>query len=359
MSKAYFENNLNYSYANEDSTVEETIVQTERSKRILTVCGSGSRTIPLINDTTEHIDIVDLSEFQLSWSKLFLASYEKLNFAEFKEFWGYDPITQTDRKKQFTELVQKVDERLLDIFNENEWSSPIYYGGWEQTYQKLSRIVRLFLGSKLIADLEDSKDISDQWKIFSSVSFQLRWKAVLFIVGNRALFNSLLYKGHFIKKNLPVGYVQFYINAFERLFKLTHIRDSFFLQFSFLGRLKYQEGAILSGKESIFDLCKQNLPAVKLNYIQQDIMKYLCLSGEKYDCIILSDVPSYFPDELGQDFLQKIKERVHKDGVVIIRYYLREYSPKIEGYEDITSKYQETIDNERVQMYSIKVYKRL
>jgi len=65
---------------------------------------------------------------------------------------------------------------------------------------------------------------------------------VLAILGNAAVFNALLYKGHFPKKNIPGSILSFYDDAFTRLFSQGPARENFFLQMVFFGELKYAEG---------------------------------------------------------------------------------------------------------------------
>lgn len=359
MSQEFFENNLNYSYANEDSSVEAKILAKVRAEVILSVCGSGSRTAAITQPCVREIDLVDLSETQLSWSKLFLGTYKDLTYDEYCEFWGYKSIAPSDRKKKYYSFIEKYDTRLLNLFDENTWQEPLYFGKWEKTYQKLSKIVQIVVGKKLIKKLEMTDSISEQWNVVNKFSFKIRWHAVLFIVGNRALFNSLLYKGHFVEKNISQSYVDFYVKAFERLFHLSHIKQSFFLQFSFLGKLKYQDGAVFAASKNIFETVKKHHTKVKYEYINADIMNYLANANKKYQMMILSDVPSYFSDELGESFLQRLQRNLDIGGLVIVRYYLRVYVPDLSGFEDITDEFSDIISDERVQMYQIKVYKRV
>ncbi len=359
MTDEFFINNLNYAMANEDTSVERAVAKSIKAQKIFTVCGSGSRAFPLIHPQVKELDLIDMSETQLAWAKLRQQTIIELSHGEFMQFWGYETMSGAQRKEKFKSLFASTSVMTNDLFNNYSCTDPVYYGGWEKTYQKLNSLVKLVVGEKRINKLIETNDLATQWKTFQSLSFQLRWKFVLIFVGNRSLFNSLLYKGKFVEKNLPESYVRFYINAFERLFKRSLIKDSYFLQMSFLGKIKFATGAPIEANVDVFDDVKKHLPDIKVSYLQNDLVQYLASGSKQYDFLSLSDVPSYFDDKLGHEFLQKIKPSVALGGVVVVRYYLREYYPDCSGYKDISSDFQEFIDNESVQMYSIKIYQRL
>jgi hypothetical protein len=46
-------------------------------------------------------------------------------------------------------------------------------------------------------------------------------------------------------------------------------------------------------------------------------------------------------------------------GVIVVRYYLKTHQPIETGYRDVTNEYQGLIDDEGVQMYQIKIYKKI
>lgn len=358
MSKDFFLQNLNYSMANEDTHLEREIARLHGAKTILSVCGSGSRVFPLVNSSTHEIDCLDMSGVQLDLARLRLKTILDYDYEDFLKFWGYEEFPRDFRKDKFQRLVSGISKKLLNLFNQESWQEPIYYGEWEKTYRKLNRIVRFALGNKRINKLKECKTIVEQIRVFQGSDFQWRWRAVLVIVGNRALFNSLLYKGKFVQKNIPISYVQFYIKAFEQLITKKLLRDSYFLQMSFLGKIEYSKGAPLEAQESVFYSMKESLGKVQINFIQENIVHFIEKTDKKYDFISISDVPSYFSSELGKTFLQGIEPSLNKGGVIVVRYYLNVHSPDISGFQDITSRYAKLISEEGVQMYKVKIYQK-
>ena len=91
-------------------------------------------------------------------------------------------------------------------------------------------------------------------------------------------------------------------------------------------------------------------------YLQEDFVSHLAGGKKKYDFISLSDVPSYFSGDLERDFMQMIKPSLEVGAIIVTRYYLRKSECLLNGYLDITQKYKNLLELEKVQMYDIKIY---
>jgi S-adenosylmethionine-diacylglycerol 3-amino-3-carboxypropyl transferase len=176
------------------------------------------------------------------------------------------------------------------------------------------------------------------------------------ILGNKALFNALLYKGDFIKKNVDETYIQYYDKAFNHLMHHDLVKKSYFMQLCYYGRIVYPEGNLLEGKKKTFNEMKKHLKRVKIQYLEKDIIT--SIKDEKdVDFVSLSDVPSYFSGDLEKKFFQIIKPGLASDAIVINRNYLRIPNSDRSGYKDISSEYQKELADEKVQMYHIEVLK--
>ncbi|NRA45583.1 MAG: DUF3419 family protein [Oligoflexales bacterium] len=79
--EAYF-SKLNYTVANEDSRLEYQMVRSLKPDRVLSVCGSGGRSLPLAAHTQKTLVCCDLAQEQLLLAKHRKASYG-LGFRDF------------------------------------------------------------------------------------------------------------------------------------------------------------------------------------------------------------------------------------------------------------------------------------
>jgi S-adenosylmethionine-diacylglycerol 3-amino-3-carboxypropyl transferase len=358
MSRKYFQG-LNYTLGNEDTTVEIELVKHFQSTKIFSICGSGGRSLPLLNDQVSLLTLSDLSIQQLYLAELRWATYTQLSFNEFTQFWGYYPSNEQDncslRKKLFVSINvgQECKEFFLHVFEEISFKSPLYLGKWERTFKILSNINKVLLGNDFDRIMHFD-NLSDQIKYYQNEFPLLRWRMVIFLLGNKSLFNALLYKGDFIEKNSPLSHFDYYFQAYERLFTNDLASKSFFLNLCFYGRINSLNGVPVEAKSETFEHIKKSKAIV--NYLNEDFVSCLAKGETQYDFLSLSDVPSYFKGDLERDFLQIIRPSLMIDAVVIVRYYLRKSACDLTGFIDISKSFRKLFDQEKVQMYDISIY---
>lgn len=359
MAQKYF-NSLNYTLGNEDTTLEVEMIKVLKPESIFSVCGSGGRSLPLINEKTKNISLCDLSKYQLALAELRLKTYKTLTHQDFLIFWGYCPYGEADysrrRKDLFYSLDLTVDTKKFfeELFVEIGFQSLLYLGKWEKTFKILASICKVLLGEKVIDKLFSFHTLEDQKRYYESEFPKAKWKLVLFLLGNKSVFNALLYKGDFIKKNDPETHYQYYFNAFDRLFTTVLARESFFLNLCFFGKLKFHEGNPVESSHETLERIKNS--SCEVSFLASDMIKHLSEGDKKYDFLSLSDVPSYFGGELERKFLQMIKPSLNPGAIVVIRYYLRICDTDISGYKDVTNDYADLLRHEKVQMYKVNIY---
>ncbi|MGZ3787803.1 MAG: DUF3419 family protein, partial [Bacteriovorax sp.] len=151
MKEKYF-SGLNYTLGNEDTSVEIELSKIHRPKDVFSVCGSGGRSLPLCASYTEHLTLSDLSSEQIKLAMLREATYRQLAQDEFLLFWGYYPYSDDNfckaRKELFLKLDLPNDVRgfFTDVYSELEFTSVLYLGKWERTFQVLAKITRTLMG---------------------------------------------------------------------------------------------------------------------------------------------------------------------------------------------------------------------
>lgn len=358
MSKKYF-TGLNYTLGNEDTTVEFKMTEKLKPKSIFSICGSGGRALPLLNIAAENITLGDLSKEQLHLAALRNATYHQLCFDDFLKFWGYFPYRADDNKnfRKVTFYSLKLDLEVKSFFErvflELDFESVLYLGKWERTFSVLAKINRSLLGGDYDKILKFD-DLADQIAYYQSQFPMNKWRAVIFLLGNKSMFNALLYKGDFIEKNSKLSHFDYYFNAFNRLFSGQLAKESFFLHLCFYGRINSLEGVPVEASSSAYERVNQSKAVV--NYVCADFVSYLSKGEKTFDFLSLSDVPSYFKGDLERDFMQKIRPSLNNGAIIVIRYYLRVSFVDLSGFTDVTAEYKELIDSEKVQMYDIKVY---
>ncbi|MBI2520206.1 MAG: DUF3419 family protein [Bdellovibrio sp.] len=366
MSNQYFRG-INYSLGNEDTTLEYEICRQHRPKVAVAIAGSGGRSLPLLA-FSDKLFAVDVSKEQLALTELRARTYQGLDHYSFLKFWGYPPFGEYDyghyRKAMLNELPlsQQTRNYFHELFGPINYASILYSGKWERTFQILSKGLRLMMGREY-GHILSFHSMEDQKAYYQHEFPMAQWKTVLFLLGNKSVFNALLYKGDFVKKSLTESYFQFYFDAFERLFTQQLARRSFFVNLCFFGKINHEDGNPLEVRALSFNEMKPRMQNLErdLVYINQDILGGLAtitqqLGPSGVDFLSMSDVPSYFRGELEKNFLSKIRPSMRTGGLISVRYYLNVLEPDMDGFQDVTNQYRDLINRECVQMYRIKIY---
>ncbi len=361
MAQKYF-SGLNYTLGNEDTSVEIALIKDLKPNKIFSICGSGGRSLPLMHNDCEILSLADLSEEQLFLAECRFHTYRQLSHEDFLLFWGYYPFSDNNhqgrRREIFSDLKlsSKAHAFLSQVFHEIHFDSLLYLGKWESTFAVFAKICKVFLGADYDKILRFD-NLEDQIYYYKN-SFPIkRWKALIHLLGNKAMFNALLYKGDFIKKNSPLSHFDYYFNAYDRLFTTDLAQKSFFLHLCFYGKISSLQGVPVEASLESHKRVHEASVKTQVNYVKEDFVSHLKRGEVKYDFLSLSDVPSYFGGELESQFMQTIKPSLAPGALVVLRNYLRSPVAKLDGYEDITSAHTKVLEFEKVQMYEIKIYK--
>ncbi|MCO4753300.1 MAG: DUF3419 family protein [Bacteriovoracaceae bacterium] len=365
MTQEYF-SDLNYSLGNEDTDMEVAIVNKLKPKKVFTIAGCGSRALPLLSCAPDELTCIDVAKPQLLITELRLKTLETLNYQDFMTFWGFSPYDKTDFSDRRKEMFQRLNlssearEYFSEYFSRVNWGSLLYEGKWEKTFSIMSKVVRLILGKHARKALEFD-NLENQIDYYNNEFPRGKWKLILFALGNKSVFNALLYKGDFIKKNVPESHFDYYREAYDRLFTQGLVNESFFMHLCFQGKIINEHGNTVEADQETFHACQAALEGgCKVNILNQDLSTAAKnLEGQNIDYASLSDVPSYFSGDLEKNFMQEVRGMLSEGGVVVLRNYLREPEVDTSGYEEITLKFSEEIRSEKVQMYKVRIYQKV
>ena len=340
MTNQYFQE-LNYTLANEDTTLEFEMIKRGSFKKIFSVGGSGSRCLPFLALPIESLDIVDVSPFQLKLIAFKLRTIKELSREDAIALWhGEDS--------------QRRNKLLDQMGNAQMWKGedapPLYWGKWERTFGTFAKLAGVFFSEKTRRGIFTAQN---PYEYYLKHIKGWKWSLILRILGNKAIFNSILYKGHFIKKNSELSYFDYYEQAFDRLFHLE-VKKSHFLQMCFFGRVIHEEALPLEFQPGIFESIK----ASPVNPIYHEGSAFE-VDSKELDFVSLSDVPSYLTGIIEKEFNQRFMNRLQKDGLIVNRHYLRvPEMMNLDGLLDVSEEFKTLSSQELVQMYQVQVLKK-
>lgn len=361
MSATYF-STLNYTLANEDSSLERGILKPDCA-HVLSVAGSGARVLPLFSKMPRKLTVVDVSPDQLLLTELRIESVRELNREEFLSFWGYPPglVAPDSRKALYSRLrLSPSCRELFDgIFSANGYAPVLYSGRWERTFSKISKMCRIALGDS-VDKLFDFRDESDFRQYMAHDFPDFRWKALVFLIGNSTFFNTLLYRGSFPPKNTPGSHYSFYHSAYEKNFAIGLPRENFFLQLTFLGELRFAEGNPIECMPGVYEEIQTGIRNAQVGYCLGNVVDVVeRMQNDRLDFVSLSDVPSYFDEKTSSHFLQRMASGLSPDALVVARYYLRVLqSVDTSGFSRVGDEYEKLMSSEKTQMYTTDVFRR-
>ena len=179
------------------------------------------------------------------------------------------------------------------------------------------------------------------------------------MLGNSTFLNAILYKGKHPKKNINISYSKYYYNMFYSCFRFLTPREGFFMQLIFFGKIVDIKGAPFETHEDIYEKMKAGINQCEIQYYQGELFSQIEQIDTNIDFISFSDILSYFPKDLEEIYLQKIKSKLNLGAKTIHRYFFHvNKNLDIADYQKVTDNYTSNINNEKTQIYLIDIYQK-
>jgi len=326
---SYFEG-LNYSLANEDSQIESDLLPLG-ARSVLTVAGSGARVLPLLAKGPNALRVIDLSPAQLALTELRIALARSTQRDEFLEFLGYRETTAARRLEIFHSLSLSGQSQALCQKEAASWAPHgwIYLGKWERHFLKLNRILRSLLGRR-IDRIFAAPDLAAQVQAYERYWRRGVFRRFLKVFASDFVFNKLLYKGHFAgsradrTETRPTW--QFLEEEFDRIFRTRLVRQSFFFQLMFLGKVVYEDGLPTEADVKVLSAVKS--ATTQVSFASENLME--SIARAPYDFYSLSDTLSYLPSDDALAVLSRVHPEAPDAARLIFRSFLR--APAVDGH---------------------------
>lgn len=354
---AYFEN-LNYTLGDEDAYVEMNMLEVA-SDHVYAIADCGSRIVPLLAKAPRKLTCVDINPDQLAVTRLRIELLRRMDRDLYCQFLGYSQgMAAMTRRRLFRELRLEDGFRkvLMEMFDRIHWGPPVYEGRFERMLIMLSKVVRVALGSACDR-IFGHPNVEAQAAYYRREFPRLRWKIMLALFAHSAVFNSLLYRGEFPKKNIPRSYFRIYSEIFERLLTRFSARSSFFLQLVFLGWIRFEQGLPIECHPDVYVSAQRGLAECDLHFVEGDVMTEFGATGGRIDYLSLSDVPSFLSDGSAARCLQAARPHMSTGGLAVIRGHVRLVQPCLEGFIDDSLRFADVMSNETTGLWHIQAFR--
>lgn len=351
---------LNYSLANEDTRVELDLLR-EGTDRVLCVAGSGARVLPLLSKNPKHLTVVDVSLEQLFLTELRIEAARELGRDEYLKFMGYQSAQLAEREAWLKRIKLSAEARDFWETNLNNWaeSGLIWLGRWENHFLKLNRFLRPILGSR-IDRIFDQTTLDDQKRAYEKYWRPALFRAFLKVAASEWVFNRFLYRGHFSghedRRTETRAPWKFFDEEFRRIFNSSLVRENYFFQMLFLGRLKYPEGYPLETRADILEAVRRS--STRIGYVREDLVSHT--RSAFYDFHSLSDTFSYFAEQDAHGFLERFPSQTRSGSTVVLRSFLRSPgSLEFRGWEAQTSEEKNAQKLDFTGVYRFHIFRKL
>lgn len=343
---------LNYSLSNEDSNIEAKILDqlSINNFHILSVCGAGSRVIPLMKRQVSSIHVVDISELQIKLFRLRYASLKALNFQDFLHFWGYQNQGGC-RKEMLQSFLLPNNEQEFWLHNSNAWEKGfLFLGKWEKHLLRLGQLFRhLFLTNFEGLFLATNPEERQRW--YQDHFPQKRLFLFLKTFANPLVFNLLLYRGRFAPSN--EDFAEFLNRVFHKILIEKDPKKSFFAQMLFLGDLRYAEGWPAEAQESVFNEAKDFQG--KIIECKNDLAQVLNTKDFKF--LSLSDVASYLDADALIEFEKGLLRQLEQSATAVVRSFRRhpQFSEKLNHYR-VSKLETQSEEHDSIGVYKFHIF---
>jgi S-adenosylmethionine-diacylglycerol 3-amino-3-carboxypropyl transferase len=317
-----FTKKVNYSSCNEDTRSELKALRITREDIVLSISGSGARSLDLLVSRPKKVISIDMNPLQNYLLELKIAAIKNLPYGEFLGFLGvresrmrlsiYDGLRSdlSSEAKEYWDGQFKALKRGI-----------LYQGRWERYFRTLSLIVKLFRGEK-IKKLFTFTDLEEQMEFCLTKWNTKGWRKFIQIVCHRFFWKYVFQDPgfyRFVPESFPVG--NYIYDCMSRTLETYLAKENHF--FSLLVHNKYvNEGSLpLHLQEKHYPKLKKNVSRIEI--VTDSLQNYLRKLPEKsIHKFSLSDISSYTSEEDYLSILESCVRAAAPDALFCLRHFL-------------------------------------
>lgn len=238
-----FFNTLNYSSSNEDGRSELLGLRLTPSDTVVTITGSGSRTLDLLLGDPGRIHSVDMNPCQTYLLELKLAGLRELAYEEWIGFLGVTP--QETRLRSYSLCRHLLSPDATAYWDEHADAvkrGVLFEGRWEKYFHKATTLLSI-MGGRRIDRMFRSEDVSGQAAIYEAEWNDAIWRSFVKASASEVLCRYAFRDPGFFRyvpRSFPRG--SYLLERFDAAFRTRKLSESPFL--SLLLRGKFDEHAL-------------------------------------------------------------------------------------------------------------------
>lgn len=306
-----YKKRLNYSFGNEDGSIERQALRILPSDNVVCITASGDRPLNLLLDHPRSLVSVDINQVQNALFELKWAAAQHFSFPQYLAFLTYDGSCPEIKDKQLEQLKPHISPFAYLYWQAHRlelYKGILFQGYVEKKCQTFAKVLQFL--RKGVIDRLMSFDSLEEQKVFVDVAWDRFWWRKFFHIGfSKPILRCIgvasdpgLYSH--VATNIPLG-LYFYNKMHASLYQHLAKRNPF-LQLLFRGTVPQEAFLPYLTQPGMHQI----LQAPSHVEIQtEDIIHYLENSPKgRFSVFSLSDVASYMPQD---SFERLLKAMIH------------------------------------------------
>jgi S-adenosylmethionine-diacylglycerol 3-amino-3-carboxypropyl transferase len=315
-----------YSTCDEDSTSELRALNITPDDRVISVTGSGCRTLSLLTRNPRSLVSVDFSPGQNYLLELKLAAIRTLSYDTLLAFLGIEECS--NRWIIFESLAERIPANAMAYFRRHRWAIEngiLFSGRHERFYVRVvAPLVHLFFGRHL-KQLFSSSTVEEQYRVYKEHIDGRLWRRFVRTGFSENTLRLLLNDANYhIKIDVPsIG--DYILQRLDHTFSHHLARDNHWVSFMFNG--KYSSRTSLP-----HFLLRDSYEAIRhattrVTVVTDNLIHYLkTVPNQAVDKFSLSDVTSCINKEEFNTLLDEVFRTGRAGGHLCYRNFLAKYS---------------------------------
>ncbi|WP_078394721.1 DUF3419 family protein [Shouchella patagoniensis] len=314
---------LLYTTSDEDSDSEIRALDIQKEDTIVSVTGSGCRSLALLAKQPNKLISIDANPYQNFLLDLKVASIRHFERDECLAFFGITP--SENRRAMFYKIKNDLSEPAQNFWLthiEKVDKGFIYLGKHEMFYKKYMGFFLFRFRRKQFKEILQCDTIEQQREYYEKNWNTFLWRRAVKLLSQRVFFEKFLGDPSYfnqVDKEFSIG--DYLLSRFDHTFKHHLAKENHFLTFLFCGQYINDVGLPVY-------LLKENYETVKNNLNQLEVVtgrvdSYLsALPNRSVDKFSLSDISGWIPETEFGTILEEVKRTMKQNGRLCYRNFL-------------------------------------
>lgn len=315
-----------YSTCDEDSASELRALEIVPGDRVVSVTGSGCRTLSLLARNPRSVVSVDYAPGQNYLLELKLAAIKGLSYDELLAFLGVDPCKT--RWKVFESLAPHLSAGAQDYFRRHRWAieqGVLFSGRHERFYIKLVAPLLGLLYGRRLKRMFAAPTVAEQHRIYRRQIAGRLWRLLIRQGFSERTLRALL---HDVKYHIEIDVPSpgdYLLERLDHTFSHHLARENHWVTFMLNGRY--------SGRDFLpHFLLEENCRAIRetsteLTPVTANLIEYLkTFEDDSVDKFSLSDVTSCIDRREFQALLEQVNRTGRPGARLCYRNFLAKYT---------------------------------